>query len=274
MRLSIITPCRNAAPLLERTLHSVAACGREMKVQHLIVDGASTDGTLALLQSASDAEFISEPDAGMYDALAKGLKIASGDIVGYLNAGDVLMPNAPEILAEIFSHDGVDWVTGYSTHVNVRGQITATWKPPRYRREFVGNGFYGNPKYPFAIQQESTFWSSRLNAKIDLNRLRRFRLAGDYFLWTQFAESSELHSVMTLLGGFLIHPGQLSEHVAAYAQEISSEVRSATTREEFTAFWETRCPSALRSFLYQFTLPKSQAKIFEYDHRGGRWIWR
>jgi hypothetical protein len=112
---------------------------------------------------------------------------ACGDVIGYLNAGDILHPHALDVLAEVFANPGVDWVTGYTTQINDRLQLTSASRPTRYRREFVDNGFYADDRFPFCIQQESTFWSNRLNRSVDLERLRTFKLAGDYFLWTQFA---------------------------------------------------------------------------------------
>jgi hypothetical protein len=217
------------------------------------------------------AIFRSEPDTGMYDALGKGLSMAGGDIIGYLNAGDVLFPWAFDVLLDIFSNPGVDWTTGYSSQINGAGQVTSCWKPPRYRREFVVNGFYADPAYPACVQQESTFWSGELNRKINLEKLRTFKLAGDYFLWTEFAKHAELHSIMSPIGAFRIHPGQLSERIGEYTAEAMCCTRPPTFREKFTAWWETKCNPLLRGSLWNYTLGKSPAKIFEYDHSSGRW---
>jgi hypothetical protein len=207
----------------------------------------------------------------MYDALSKGLSQASGDIVGYLNAGDILFPWAFDVLLEVFSNPDVHWATGYSTLMNSFNQITACWKPGRFRREFVLNGFYADPSYPSGIQQESTFWSAELNRKIDLEKLKSFKLAGDYFLWTEFAKHTDLHSIMSPLGAFQIHGGQLSERRAEYYDEVKRCIRPPTMREKFTTWWETRCNPLLRGPLWNYTLGKSPAKLFEYDHERQHW---
>jgi len=121
----------------------------------------------------------------MYDALAKGLQNATGDIVGYLNAGDILFPKGFEILQEVFQYPDIEWVTGYSTIINEKLQITNSAQPKRYHRSFIENGYYIDPSYPQNIQQESTFWSQKMNGLIDFKKLRSFKLAGDYFLWTE-----------------------------------------------------------------------------------------
>jgi hypothetical protein len=274
-KVFLLTPCRDAGALLLPTLESIhgqkALLAGKCELVHMICDGASRDNTASVAAQFPGSRVLSEPDTGMYDALAKGLSRVDGDIVGYLNAGDVLFPWAFDLLLEVFSNPDVLWATGYSSQINEQGQVTACWKPPRYRREFVANGFYANPAYPACIQQESTFWSVDLNRKIDLEKLRSFKLAGDYFLWTEFAKHADLHSIMSPLGAFRIHGGQLSERRAEYHTEAQRCIRPPTIREKFTAWWETRCNSLLRGPLWNYTLGKSPAKIFEYDHSSSRW---
>jgi len=274
-KLFLLTPCRDTGVLLFPTLESLhsqnALLAGKCELVHMICDGASRDNTASVAAQFPGSRFLSEPDSGMYDALAKGLSRVDGDIVGYLNAGDVLFPWAFDVLLEVFSNSDVQWATGYSSQVNEQGQVTACWKPPRYRREFVANGFYADPAYQACIQQESTFWSADLSRKIDLEKLRSFKLAGDYFLWTEFAKHADLHAIMAPLGAFRIHGGQLSERKAEYQVEAQRCTRPPTLREKFTAWWETRCNPLLRGPLWNYTLGKSPAKIFEYDHSISRW---
>ena len=276
--ISIITPCRNAGRHLRDTLASLhgqraVAAGR-CRLEHVVMDGASADETRSVVEEFPATIYASEADRGMYEALAKGLRRTSGSIIGYLNAGDILFPWAFDVLLDVFQKSGVHWVTGYSTLINRLGQVTASWKPPRYRREFVLNGYYASSRYPHGIQQESTFWSSELHAGIDFRKLEDFRLAGDYFLWTQFAKIAELHSVMTQLGAFLIHEGQLSERMEEYSAEVGLCLREPSAKEKFTAWWETRCNPLLKGSLWRHTLGQSPASIFEYDHHRQSWTKR
>jgi glycosyltransferase involved in cell wall biosynthesis len=278
VKVFLVSPCLNSGRLFLQSLKSIycqdALLNGRCELVHLIIDGGSRDETASIAGQFPRSRFLSEPDTGMYDALAKGLSRVNGDIVGYLNAGDVLFPWAFDVLLEVFSNSDVQWATGYSSQINEQGQVTACWKPPRYRREFVANGFYADPAYPACIQQESTFWSVDLNRKIDLEKLRYFKLAGDYFLWTEFAKHADLHSIMSPLGAFRIHGGQLSERRTEYHTEAQRCIRPPTIREKFTAWWETRCNPLLRGPLWNYTLGKSPAKIFEYDHSSGRWEYR
>ena len=107
--VSIITVVYNAARLLEKTMESVRTQKENYPyIEYIIVDGASKDGTLALIEANRDIvdRFVSEPDKGIYDAMNKGLKMATGTFVWFLNAGDYIYSDA--FLLEVF-HEGMDW---------------------------------------------------------------------------------------------------------------------------------------------------------------------
>ena len=91
MLFSIITVTYNASRWLERTIQSVISQSYP-HIEYIIIDGNSTDGTLELIEKyqSSITHCISEPDKGLYDAMNKGLKSASGDYVWFINAGDTL----------------------------------------------------------------------------------------------------------------------------------------------------------------------------------------
>ena len=89
MKISIITVTYNCGHVLDNCLDSVAKQSYD-SVEHIVIDGASIDGTLDILEAHHSqlAMLVSEPDGGIYDAMNKGLALASGDIVGFLNADD------------------------------------------------------------------------------------------------------------------------------------------------------------------------------------------
>ena len=93
MKISIVTITYNAEKVLQRTLDSVRS-QTYRNIEHLIIDGASKDGTLELVRSYElgvkdyEVRVVSEPDRGIYDAMNKGLRIATGDYIVYMNAGD------------------------------------------------------------------------------------------------------------------------------------------------------------------------------------------
>ncbi|HIA02772.1 MAG TPA: glycosyltransferase [Myxococcales bacterium] len=88
--ISVITVVYNAADTIADTLGSVAS-QTYSNIEYIVVDGGSSDGTLAVIEKYRDVitHFVSEPDAGIYDAMNKGIGLATGDVVGFLNADDI-----------------------------------------------------------------------------------------------------------------------------------------------------------------------------------------
>ncbi len=124
---SVITVCYNAAPTLGGTIRSVL--GQTYGgVEYIVVDGASTDGTLQLVRPYLPriAAFVSEPDSGLYDAMNKGLRRATGDYVCFLNAGDSFhRPDSLEQVARSIARTGglPDVVYGETALVDAEGRF-------------------------------------------------------------------------------------------------------------------------------------------------------
>ncbi|HUK05572.1 MAG TPA: glycosyltransferase family 2 protein [Burkholderiales bacterium] len=224
MKFSVITPCLNAAAHIGETAASVlgqSALRDGVELEYIVCDGGSTDGTIeALRPLASPAMRVSsEPDGGMYDALARGLRLATGDVVAYLNAGDYYHPHAFRAVRQFLSErPDCRWLTGFAMDYSPSGALVHVVLPFRFRRRLQRCGAYGS-FLPF-LQQESTFWRRELLERVDLERLAGLRLAGDYYLWRCFAEAAELHVVSAHLGGFRFHEGQKSEDLGAYRAEM------------------------------------------------------
>ncbi len=122
--LSIITITYNAEPFLERTIQSILA-QTDQNFEYIIIDGKSKDGTLQIAEKYKNRvnKLISEPDKGLYDAMNKGLKTASGDFVWFMNAGDEI--NDSEAVKRIFQFvtDKTDVLYGDTFFVNNEGEI-------------------------------------------------------------------------------------------------------------------------------------------------------
>ncbi|MBC9252586.1 hypothetical protein A9179_20165 [Pseudomonas alcaligenes] len=231
--ISIVIPTFNAAPYIGDTLRSLLSQQLHAPLELIIVDGQSTDDTLQICQCFREEvastscmspkrdisiSIYSEPDTGMYDALAKGLRLVQGDIVGYLNASDILLPGALIAVEQAFSkHPHIRWVTGWNSFMDVDGVITSSKLPFGYPRQLIQSYFYG--QYNNHIQQESTFWSRSLLADIDFSRLKSYRYAGDFYLWHCFSENHTLWTLNALVGCFRKHPGQLSSALEGYHAE-------------------------------------------------------
>lgn len=115
MLISVITPCLNRAGFITEAVESVRLQDHH-QVQHVIVDGGSTDGTLEALHAYPDLRVISEPDRGIYDGLNKGIRLAEGEVIGFLNTDDLYEPNVLGSIARAFEEQpGTDAVVGSAT---------------------------------------------------------------------------------------------------------------------------------------------------------------
>jgi glycosyltransferase involved in cell wall biosynthesis len=113
-KVSIITPSYNQGEFIEETINSVISQTYE-NIEYLIIDGASTDSSLEVIAkySASVSKVISEKDAGQSDAINKGIRLATGDLITWLNSDDLLEPQAIEQAVSTFiEHPEIDFVFG------------------------------------------------------------------------------------------------------------------------------------------------------------------
>lgn len=88
MKISVVTVCYNAADTIEKTMLSVLNQTHH-DIEYIIIDGGSTDGTVEIIRKYADriAYWVSEPDKGIYDAMNKGIKVATGEWINFMNAG-------------------------------------------------------------------------------------------------------------------------------------------------------------------------------------------
>ncbi len=169
----------------------------------------------------------------MYDALAHGLRRATGDLCFYLNAGDMLFPNALDIVADVMETHGVHWVTGYDAYFNDAGAIVGARLPFRFRPALMQAGVYGT-MLPM-VQQESTFWHRDMLSAVDLDELTMYQLAGDHYLWHRFATLEELTIAKVFLGGFGYHRNHLSADIDGYRRELRRHCGKPRLRTQLLA---------------------------------------
>jgi glycosyltransferase involved in cell wall biosynthesis len=159
MKISIITVCYNAAATLGETLDSVAAQGYE-DIEHIVVDGGSIDGTLQVLQAHGRrvSKWVSEPDRGIYDAMNKGISMATGDVVGILNADDVYADaTVIEQVAKVFSDVEIDACYADLVYVdqNDPSRIIRYWKSCIFKDGLFRKGWM--PAHPTFFVRRSIY---------------------------------------------------------------------------------------------------------------------
>ena len=145
MKVSIITTCYNREKTIAQAIESVL--GQDYPdIEYIVVDGASTDGSFKVVRSYGSriAKVISERDGGMYEAINKGIKMATGEIVGLLHSDDFLFH--PHIISEIverFKQTSADIVYGNGLFVDAQGtdKVIRDWRSGNYRRWKVRLGW-------------------------------------------------------------------------------------------------------------------------------------
>jgi glycosyltransferase len=175
LQISVITAVFNRARTLEDSLRSVQAQSWP-DVEHIVVDGASTDGSLDIVRRHEHrlARVVSEPDRGVYDALNKGIALASGDVIGFMHADDTFAsPQALQSVARAFEDPAVDAVYGDLVYVSQAdpSRVVRYWKAGPFRREQLALGWM--PPHPTFYVRRGLY--ERLGT-FDT----RYRIAADY----------------------------------------------------------------------------------------------
>ena len=143
MKISIITICYNNESDIRPTIESVVKQNYD-NIEYIIVDGASSDNTLNIIDEYVENidKIISELDEGMYDAINKGIKLATGDVVGLIHAGDRLYDE--EVIgkiAEHFSTNDIDAMYGHSVLVDQNDRLVRVNKSPGFRKSLFKAGW-------------------------------------------------------------------------------------------------------------------------------------
>jgi glycosyltransferase involved in cell wall biosynthesis len=123
LKISVITPSLNQGKYIEECILSVLNQGYD-NFDHIIIDGGSTDNTLTVLRKYKHLIWVSEPDEGQSDAINKGFKMASGEIIGWLNADDRYLPGTFHSVAEYMSRwPDVDLIYGDYRWIDAEGRV-------------------------------------------------------------------------------------------------------------------------------------------------------
>lgn len=143
IKISIITICFNNEDDIRSTIETVIGQTYN-NIEYIVIDGKSNDNTMAIIKeySSNIHKMISEPDRGMYDAINKGLKLATGDVVGLIHAGDRLFDRQViERIASHFSSEDIDAMYGHSVLVNEEDVPVRVNKSPEFRRSLFKAGW-------------------------------------------------------------------------------------------------------------------------------------
>ena len=190
MKISIVTVTYNAERFLESCIASVVS-QKFANIEYIIIDGASTDSTLQIVSRYNDkiAKIVTEKDKGMYDALNKGIQLATGDVIGLLNADDFFADDrVVEKIARAFENSKADVLYGDLWYVdqNDTNKALRKWKSKPYQHGMFQWGWM--PAHPTFYAKRELF-EQYGNYRLDMGS------AADYELMIRFMHKHKLKSV-------------------------------------------------------------------------------
>jgi glycosyltransferase involved in cell wall biosynthesis len=231
-KITVITPSLNQGAFIERTIRSVLEQGYP-DLEYIIVDGGSSDQTLDILKKYEGRlRWISEKDNGQSDAINKGLRMAAGDILAYLNSDDIYEQGALKVVSEQFASDpSLMWLTGRcrivdEDGVEIRRLITA------YKNFLLDHYSYNLLLTTNPVSQPATFWRREMTGEIGLFDLHE-HLAMDYEYWLRMGKKYRPMIVKRYLAHFRVH--QKSKTSSSFLSTFSHEVSIAERYSGSTA---------------------------------------
>lgn len=231
--ISIITPVYNSISFIEKCLQNVIDQNCENEVEHLIIDAQSTDGTLDIIKTYAEKHphirFISEPDNGQSDAMNKGIKLAKGEIISFLNADDAYNPYVLKRVLQLFKNKNLYFAVGNCRLINESGKTIYINRPQRLKDYHLFTG-----ALPFPINPCAYFYKKEIHLQPEIGF---YNENNHYNMDYEFILKCSLHYPLTY---FNEDWGVMLEHSGA---KTSSEKSNNTLLERklelFNRVYET-----------------------------------
>lgn len=177
MKISIITPSLNQVDYIPATIGSILDQNYP-ELDYIVVDGGSTDGTLDVLRKFGRRfRWVSEPDHGQTDAINKGLRMAEGEVLAYLNADDLYLPGTLDRVAGYFmTHPGAGWLFGHCRLIDESGNLIGGLNAPPFNlRRMIDRAEY--------VPQPTVFWRRSVAAVVgEFDVSLHYTMDYDYFI--------------------------------------------------------------------------------------------
>ncbi len=268
-KISLVTPSFNQADYLETTLRSVLDQGYP-NLEYIVVDGSSTDSSVEILERYGPrlAWWTSERDRGHGHALNKGFARASGEILGWINSDDLLLPGSLLLVGSLFAQFAeMDWLTSPGAAAEPLGRLIDAHQPTPWTRSY-----FLRARDCF-IQQESTFWRRDLWERAG-GYVSEHLLSCDHELWARFFRYARLYQTPGLIGAFRYRPDQRSVHQRKrYLREVSETL----IRERNRPMCDGLSPEdaeLLSRVSYDPRGPEFVCRHFPVGDPGGQGDWR
>jgi glycosyltransferase involved in cell wall biosynthesis len=247
--ISIITPCYNAARHLRDALESVAS-QRGVRIEHIVVDAGSQDGTAEILKQFPQVRWISEPDRGQSDAFNKGLALARGPLIGWLNADDTYEPGAiAQVVRFLREHPEAVLVNGHLVRVDPDGK-PLEFLPARSSRFWLRHFWL---KW-YWLNHPSTFYRKSLFDEIGPIDVS-LHYAMDYDFYLRASQRHEFHDIDLLTTRMRVHPkAKTSQGWDNFAADV---------RRTFEKVWKPQHPWFYRYSLLGIRMYAAQSHLSE-----------
>jgi glycosyltransferase involved in cell wall biosynthesis len=222
MKISIITVCYNSAETIEKTILSVASQTYK-NIECIIIDGKSKDNTVEIVKKHETiiTKWISETDKGLYDAMNKGIAMATGDLIGILNSDDTFCNSTVlEDIAAFHSTNSIDASVGNIIQHKEDGSIVRLYSSKNWSPTKLSIGFM--PPHP------SIFFKRTLFDKFGIYDLG-FKIGADYELITRFFLKNKISWKYSGITTTAMLVGGLSSSGTASYQLITKEIQKALT---------------------------------------------
>jgi glycosyltransferase involved in cell wall biosynthesis len=261
--VSIVTPSYNQGNFLESTIQSVLK-QTYPHIEYLVIDGGSTDDSISIIQRYSDKikYWESQPDRGQAHAVNKGLLKSHGDILGWLNSDDVLLPQTVALVVDVFRKEPeVDVVYGRLDRIDEKGKILPTPILPKDRVDFSKELVVGE----CVVNQPGCFWKREVMQRVGLLN-ENLDYALDYEYWARLAlEGAIFFHLPNVLALFRLSPmsktvGQTTKHAIeqlyvldeiSSRQDLPEKIGKSPDEIKFTAR-TTRARFYLQAFYGEY----------------------
>jgi glycosyltransferase involved in cell wall biosynthesis len=193
LKISIITPSYNQGQFIKETIESVLSQGTK-NLEYIIMDGGSTDNTVEVIKEYGDkVQWKSEKDRGQTHAVNKGIKVATGDIIGWVNSDDIYYPEAFKMVLKIFEdNSNINVVYGNANHIDIDGN---------YMEDYYTEDFnFERLKEVCFICQPSVFFRRTAVEKYGyLDETLNFCM--DYEFWIRLGKKESFYRINQVLAG-------------------------------------------------------------------------